>query len=272
MDSISQLLGSRKYRYIILFASILVATLLSFSIELERRIIIGSLYFPRFLTTIVAAIAFSLLFQICLVILKKWMPQKPIVKPILLYSIVAIPSILITPYLFPTHGFTIKTILSCASVWIIPSTVSIYMIYLAEKAIESHNNSEEEKLAIAKHERELRHEEVSQLIFISERGKNELTISTEQFLYAQSSTNYVTIHYLQNYIVEKIQIRNTIKSIESNIKSKHVIRPHRAYLVNRQKIDGIRKDGRHYWVVLNGCQDEIPIAERQISRFEKYRK
>lgn len=51
--------------------------------------------------------------------------------------------------------------------------------------------------------------------FVSENGKETLTILPENLLFIQSAENYVEIHYQSGDSVKKSLLRNTLKSLES---------------------------------------------------------
>ena len=79
------------------------------------------------------------------------------------------------------------------------------------------------------------------LQFKDEKGELKLSILSDALLYLESAENYVRIHYLNNGKISNYIIRNTLKNIESGFPQQLLLRCHRSYIVNKQKIKIIRK-------------------------------
>ena len=78
--------------------------------------------------------------------------------------------------------------------------------------------------------------------FYDEKGGMRLSVKMENLLYIESSDNYVTICYLNKDKVSRFLLRNTLKRMEEMFGNSSVIRCHRSFMVNFEKIKVIRKD------------------------------
>jgi DNA-binding LytR/AlgR family response regulator len=78
--------------------------------------------------------------------------------------------------------------------------------------------------------------------FSDEKGVLRLSLKSENLLYLESSDNYVNIYYLNKGKVSHFLLRNSLKRLEETFKNSDVIRCHRSYMVNYQKVKVIRKD------------------------------
>jgi len=78
--------------------------------------------------------------------------------------------------------------------------------------------------------------------FYDEKGGMRLSVKMENLLYIESSDNYVTICYLNKDKVSRFLLRNTLKRMEEMFGNSSVIRCHRSFMVNFDKIKVIRKD------------------------------
>jgi len=78
--------------------------------------------------------------------------------------------------------------------------------------------------------------------FHDEKGELRFSIKTENLLYLESADNYVNIYYLDKEKVSRFILRNTIKRLEDDFKGTEVIRCHRSYMVNFEKVKILRKD------------------------------
>ena len=78
--------------------------------------------------------------------------------------------------------------------------------------------------------------------FFDEKGALRLSVKVENLLYIEASDNYVTICYLNKDKVSRVLLRNTLKRMEEVFRDSSVIRCHRSYMVNFDKVKVIRKD------------------------------
>jgi DNA-binding LytR/AlgR family response regulator len=78
--------------------------------------------------------------------------------------------------------------------------------------------------------------------FYDDKGVLKFSIKKEDLLYLESSENYVSICYLNKNKVSKYLLRDTLKKAEENFSGTEIIRCHRSYIVNFEKVKVIRKD------------------------------
>lgn len=124
----------------------------------------------------------------------------------------------------------------------------------------------ENKLRLQKIEKEQQPEIINhQKIYSFYDEKNELRLSVNKnnLLYIESADNYVYIWYLAKESLTKFILRNSMKSIEEQLADTNVLRCHRSYIVNFDKINIIRrqKDGIYVEFELKEVPD-IPISKK----------
>ena len=78
--------------------------------------------------------------------------------------------------------------------------------------------------------------------FYDDKGILKFSIKKENLLYLESAENYVNICYLNKGKVSKYLLRDTLKKIEETFSGSEIIRCHRSYMVNFEKVKVIRKD------------------------------
>jgi DNA-binding LytR/AlgR family response regulator len=100
------------------------------------------------------------------------------------------------------------------------------------------------------------------LLFYDEKGELRLSVQRENLLYIESADNYVMIWYLNKNSVVRFMLRSTLKSLEERLEEAHILRCHRSYLVNFDRIKIIRreKDGVNLDLGVEGVPD-IPISK-----------
>lgn len=95
-----------------------------------------------------------------------------------------------------------------------------------------------------------------------EKGVLRLSLKRSDILYMQSSDNYVTVCYQAQNRVNKFMLRNTLRTMEDELRQEAVIRCHRSYLVNIEKVKLIRREKEGLTLEL----ESIPPASVPVSR------
>jgi len=78
--------------------------------------------------------------------------------------------------------------------------------------------------------------------FYDEKSVLKFSVKKENLLYLESAENYVSICYLNKGRISKYLLRDTLKRMEENFNGTGIIRCHRSYMVNFEKVKVIRKD------------------------------
>jgi LytTr DNA-binding domain len=97
---------------------------------------------------------------------------------------------------------------------------------------------------------------------IAENGKDYIEIQPENLLLIESTDNYATIYYLKNQILQKELIRSSLTRLESQINSNKVVRSHRSFIVNLDKIQKITGNAQGYKLQLNFQNLIVPVARK----------
>lgn len=101
--------------------------------------------------------------------------------------------------------------------------------------------------------------------FHDEKGELRFSIKIESLLYLESADNYVNIYYLDNSKTARFTLRNTIKRLEESLKGTEIIRCHRSYMVNFDKVKILRKDKEELLLELDLPNTlNIPVSKTYI--------
>lgn len=88
-------------------------------------------------------------------------------------------------------------------------------------------------------------------------------IYMNQLLFIKSEDNYCNIFYVENEIKETKLLRVSLKSIENqNSKFDNIIRCHRSYIVNKDKISKITGNARAYTIHIADLEEQIPVSRK----------
>lgn len=103
----------------------------------------------------------------------------------------------------------------------------------------------------------------SELLIFSGGTKERLEVEADYFCYAEAEGNYVNVGYCPvkgGRAVQKL-LRVTMKQAEEAIAaSSHIIRCHRAFLVNMQRVARVDGNSQGYRLQLEGCKEEVPVS------------
>jgi DNA-binding LytR/AlgR family response regulator len=95
-----------------------------------------------------------------------------------------------------------------------------------------------------------------------ERGVLRLSLKRSDILYLQGSDNYVTVWYQSQNKITKFMLRNTLRTMEDELQQESIIRCHRSYLVNIERVKLIRREKDGLQLEL----DSIPPSAVPVSR------
>jgi len=78
--------------------------------------------------------------------------------------------------------------------------------------------------------------------FYDEKAVLKFSVTRENLLYLEATENYISICYLNKGKISKYLLRDTMKKMEEKFAGTGIVRCHRSYLVNFEKVKVIRKD------------------------------
>jgi DNA-binding LytR/AlgR family response regulator len=106
--------------------------------------------------------------------------------------------------------------------------------------------------------------------FISENRAENLTLLISEVIFIQSADNYVEVVYMEGEDYKKKLIRNTLKSIEIQIKQySNFIRCHRTCIVNLHYIERLNQDFSSHWITLKVYPDKIPVSRQYLLKIRE---
>jgi hypothetical protein len=119
-----------------------------------------------------------------------------------------------------------------------------------------------QKLKLLTEEGQIETDKNSMVPFNDEKGTMRISIKLDDILYIKGADNYVTIFYRNKSGVSKFLLRNTIKNLVYDLRNLPIIRSHRSYMVNFEKIKVIRKErGGHMLEIDTDPQIEVPVSK-----------
>ena len=103
--------------------------------------------------------------------------------------------------------------------------------------------------------------------FYDEKGTLRFSILLEDILYLEAADNYVTIYYIDNDKITKYLIRNSLKNLEQRLQPRNIMRCHRSYMVNFEKVKIMRKEKGGLFLELDtDYKFSLPVSRTYVAR------
>jgi hypothetical protein len=98
--------------------------------------------------------------------------------------------------------------------------------------------------------------------FSDDKGTLRLSIKFHNLYYIESSDNYVNIYYENKGMITRFLLRRSLKSIEDSYADYPLIRCHRSYIVNVNKVKVLRKEKEGIFLDLDYLDlPDLPVSK-----------
>ena len=102
----------------------------------------------------------------------------------------------------------------------------------------------------------------STVTLVADNEKDTLTLLSRDLLFIESSDNYCTIVYLKNGQVAKPLLRSSLSRLEKQIGLKHIVRCHRSFVVNLDRVERVTGNAQGYKLHLANGQFQVPVSRQ----------
>jgi DNA-binding LytR/AlgR family response regulator len=105
------------------------------------------------------------------------------------------------------------------------------------------------------------------ITLIADNDKDKLILRSGNLLFIESSDNYCTIFHVKSNATgigqpAKLLLRSSLSRLEGQINQPHIVRCHRSYIVNLDRIERVTGNAQGYKLHLLGGQFQVPVARR----------
>jgi LytTr DNA-binding domain len=153
---------------------------------------------------------------------------------------------------------------------VFPATFSVMLNYIYQlkkynQTIVVHHPQIVENRAISKNK---------ELKLIAENEKNSISISSENLFYIESSDNYSTVFYEKSGTppggkLQKELLRSSLTRLESQISSENIVRCHRSFIVNLDKVERVTGNAQGYKLHFQTVEFFVPVARKYSEIIER---
>lgn len=137
---------------------------------------------------------------------------------------------------------------------------------LAERIDRDMRIAEAQRTIVRLRHSERSEEEKGMLRFVDDKGTVRLVVGSDKVVCIEAAGNYVTILYVTGSRLMRYSLRNTLKGIEDLCANGPLVRCHRSYFLNLDKVKLLRKasDGVYAEIDHEGVPD-IPVSKSYAS-------
>lgn len=106
--------------------------------------------------------------------------------------------------------------------------------------------------------------------FKSENINENFSLHIAEVVFIRSADNYVEIFFKDDKALNRRLIRNTLKSMEQQIKPfSFLIRCHRICIVNIHFVEKLNRTNNSYWLNLRGYDERLPVSRQYLLRLKE---
>ena len=108
-------------------------------------------------------------------------------------------------------------------------------------------------------------------------GTLRLTIDIDALYYMESEDNYIKVHYKHNNKIASYMLRCRTRTVEQSLEGTSMVRCHRSYIVNIEKIRFLQEERRLHFIALDDESiKRIPVSrsyyDSVVASFDKLRR
>ncbi|AQG82170.1 LytR/AlgR family response regulator transcription factor [Spirosoma montaniterrae] len=100
------------------------------------------------------------------------------------------------------------------------------------------------------------------LTLLADNEKDTLTLEPAKLLFIESSDNYCTVVYLKNDKPAKVLLRSSLSRMADQIQRPHIVRCHRSYIVNLDRVERVTGNAQGYKLHLLDGQFALPVSRQ----------
>ena len=145
------------------------------------------------------------------------------------------------------------------------SIMSVIPIYIILLYIKNRKTKQAYQLLELKPKLELANKYVS---LQSSNGKDSISLTLNDLLFVEAEDNYISVSYIERDQLKKQLLRATMKEVEMNLNSEFVLRCHRSFIVNMNKVDKVIKDGHQIKLFIPELSFPIIVSRSYVPKIK----
>ncbi len=190
-----------------------------------------------------------------------WNVGKEIISIMILILMIAAGNVVFSKIVFDLENGVrsfLGMLLAVIIIGIFPATFGVMLNYIIQ--LKKYNQP-----IVVHHTQVLENQvliERKELTLIAENEKDSLSILAENLFYIESSDNYSTVFYEKAGKLQKELLRSSLTRLESQISSENIVRCHRSFIVNLDKVVKVSGNAQGYKLHLETPELFVPVARK----------
>ncbi len=103
---------------------------------------------------------------------------------------------------------------------------------------------------------------ITHIKLTAENEKDILELSSDNLFFIESSDNYSTVFYQKDNTLQKELLRSSLTRLEGQINLPNIVRCHRSYIVNLNKVEKVTGNAQGYKLHLKSLDLTVPVARK----------
>jgi DNA-binding LytR/AlgR family response regulator len=163
-------------------------------------------------------------------------------------------------------GSFLGMLLALIVIGVFPATFGVMLNYIVQlkkynqPIIVHHHHTPEITLAEQVSENKVQNSAFLKLI--AENEKDSIELSPDSLYFIESSDNYSTVYFEKQGKLQKELLRSSLTRLESQISSENIVRCHRSFIVNLDKVEKVTGNAQGYKLHLKAPELLVPVARK----------
>jgi LytTr DNA-binding domain len=192
-----------------------------------------------------------------------WNVGKEILSIMMLILMIAVGNVIFSNIVFDLKngvGSFLGMLLAVIVIGIFPATFGVMLNYIVQ--LKKYNQP-----IVVQHAQTSENQEISTpkvLKLVAENEKDSIELNTENLYYIESSDNYSTVFYEKNADgkLHKELLRSSLTRLESQISFENIVRCHRSFIVNLDKVEKVTGNAQGHKLHLKSPELLVPVARK----------
>lgn len=107
------------------------------------------------------------------------------------------------------------------------------------------------------------------ILFVAENEKDSFEIAQRNLLFIESADNYAVINYVADGQLKKELLRSSLTRLEKQLESESIVRCHRSFIVNLNKVENVTGNAQGYKFHLKTPEAVVPVARKYSELVER---
>lgn len=162
----------------------------------------------------------------------------------------------------PPYWYTLFVSLFIATLMVSPVPIIVNYFMIQNQILKSNlQEAQDLNMRLAVREKTETIPDVAPSFILSGSTKESVEALPDELLYLEACGNYVKVFYQREGEIRQKMLRTTIKQMEDSLENfPFILRCHRAFLVNINRITTVKGNSQGYKLVFSGIADEVPVS------------